>query len=808
MRLSRFLTVLLLIILAFLQLSTLSITSPTMDEPSHIVSGYAFLTRGDTRIKLNGPILPNLISALPLLLEPNLKLTSADDPMWDANDHTGISDLFIWYNTASPFQIIYLARLPFIFISWLLGALIFRWASERAGSIAGLFALALYVFDPNLLAHSRLAMTDFEPTAAACFALYAFDRSLRQPDRRAAWRISAGIGVGLMLASKFSLLTFAAAMIILVFVQQFDAELRMRAENILRKTLRLCVFAVKYLALLFFTAVITVWAAYAFQIAPVNPGSLSVPAPGFWREWQSAQYYLNQPWPNYLFGQTSITGWWYYFPIAFVLKTPLPILILLLIAFIRSIVKRSWRRDLIFLLPSLLLFISLLFSTNNLGYRYLLPILPLLFVYSSDLLQPAHLIAQSLNRAFALSPLHLVILSLLAWQIIGALHIYPYYLTYFNEIAGGPDRGRYVLSDSNIDWGQDLAGLKNYADQHHIDQIKLSYFGIAHPTAYDLKTEALLPVRTALNDQGAWWLKKYTPFNPEPGTYAISVANLMGGIWIDPNEYRFFRDRSPDAIIGNSIYIYTIGSRGNPIDLSLAGLQIDQIDPATYASFNTNDVRPRWFDATSSLIASSGQSWIAINNRQPIAPELSALFAGVRAETQAQTIDDHQLYYLYHFDLGLRIQQAADRSRLTAFWSPQVYPELSAANAITLPILFGQTAQLIGYEIITQSQSNELTLVSYWQAGDHIITPLQMFVHAIGPDGSIVAQEDQLDAPAFGWQSGDLIAQVQHLQLPSRSQPVWIEIGLYNADSGDRLPVMVDGREVDRRLLLYQNSVP
>ena len=80
---------------------------------------------------------------------------------------------------------IYLARLPFMLISWLLGALIFRWASERAGAWAGVFALTLYVFDPNLLAHSRLVMTDFAPTALAFFALYAFDR-LAAPDEQVA----------------------------------------------------------------------------------------------------------------------------------------------------------------------------------------------------------------------------------------------------------------------------------------------------------------------------------------------------------------------------------------------------------------------------------------------------------------------------------------------------------------------------------------------------------------------------------------------------------------------------------------------
>ena len=60
---------------------------------------------------LNGPILPNALGAVPLLIQPDLKLTPADDPMWDKNDHNGISDEFVWNNTASPFLLIYLSRL-------------------------------------------------------------------------------------------------------------------------------------------------------------------------------------------------------------------------------------------------------------------------------------------------------------------------------------------------------------------------------------------------------------------------------------------------------------------------------------------------------------------------------------------------------------------------------------------------------------------------------------------------------------------------------------------------------------------------
>jgi hypothetical protein len=766
----------LLCVLALLQLGSLAVTSVTIDEPSHVMAGYAFLTRGDTRLMLNGPILPNALGAVPLLTQPDLKLTPADDPMWDKNDHNGISDDFIWSNTTSPFVLIYLSRLPFIFISWLLGALIFRWASERVNGWAGVFALTIYVFDPNLLAHSRLAMTDFAPTVLAVFALYAFDRWLQQIANRK-WLIVTGVFTGLMLAAKFSLVTFALAMVVVFVGQALTTELqrhRGRPLLIFSQCLRV---SVVNLLIWGGIAAVTMWGVYAFQISPVNPGGTPVPAPGFWREWQSAQYYLAQPWANYLFGETSTTGWWYYFPIALLVKTPLPLLILFVATLIRTALKRTWRTNLIFLLPSLFLFVSLVFNTNNLGYRYLLPIVPLLIVYVSGLWPRT--VSHSLLPSVSLSRTHLALLLLLAWTVIGTLRIYPYYLTYFNEIAGGPDHGRYILSDSNIDWGQDMIGLKNYVEQNDIEQIKFSYFGIAHPTAYGLTTQAIPPVRTALHDQGAWWLKTYYPSDPPPGTYAISVANLMGGIWIDRATYAFFRDRQPEATIGNSIYVYTIGPRGPAADLSLAGLQLDQIDPATYHRFDTNDVRPRWFDATSSLIAAPGETWLAIADNQPIAPEFKPLFAGVEPIAHTKLTDEDRSYALYHFNLAQRLMPTTP---------------LSAQ--------FGDTAELLGYDV--QQTDRDLRLITYWRAGDQIVTPLQMFAHVLGADGSIVAQQDQLDVPAYGWRRGDVIAQLQHIDLPPDVGAPEIAIGLYNPVTSERLPVTVNGQPAGDYLLLRE----
>jgi hypothetical protein len=167
----------------------------------------------------------------------------------------------------------------------------------------------------------------------------------------------------------------------------------------------------------------------------------------------------------------------------------------------------------------------------------------------------------------------------------------------------------------------------------------------------------------------------------------------------------------------------------------------------------------------------------------------------VTPEVRTRLADEDRWYNLYAFDLASRIVDAAAQSE-------------QVANGLTLPVRFGDTAELLGYHLAHASESaRDLTLITYWRAGAHIVTPLQLFVHAIGPDGRILAQEDRLDASPFGWRSGDVIAQLNRLSLPAGAGRVTIEIGLYSLDTGERLPVVVDGREVDRQLQLEQIEI-
>jgi hypothetical protein len=119
--------------------------------------------------------------------------------------------------------------------------------------------------------------------------------------------------------------------------------------------------------------------------------------------------------------------------------------------------------------------------------------------------------------------------------------IWPDYISYFNEIVGGPKNGWRYLRDSNIDWGEDLPALSEYMKRNGIDKIKLLYFGSADPKFYNIDYEDITePER----------------LKPANNVYAISLH------YIDAVEWA--KDRSPDAMAGYSIYIYDFRDKKSP----------------------------------------------------------------------------------------------------------------------------------------------------------------------------------------------------------------------------------------------------
>ncbi|MGD8966580.1 MAG: glycosyltransferase family 39 protein [Anaerolineae bacterium] len=530
---SRFLAIGLLLLSLGLALTSAVQKSPTMDEQNHIARGAAFLGTGDPRLSVEHPPVVNVLSALPahLLLDLHLPL----DEWWEAGEWYHFADSFMWRVNQHPDRIVFLARLPIMGIGLLLIALVFRWANSCFGPWGGLLAAAFCALDPNVLAHERLSTTEMGGTFFAFLAAYVFWRRLRQPSL--VDTVLAGLALGLAFAAKLSALIFGP---ILALALLLDGALNKseRSRDLPRRIGILGSVAV--------LALLVVWSSYGFQTGPLPGVGNTVPASPYIRGVQAVLDFAGGGRPAYLLGEVSSEGWWYYFPVAFAVKTPLATLIGLVVA-TGLMASRPTRDDLFILIPPVVL---LLISTTvrlNLGYRHLLPILPFLAVHIGRLAK---------RPVFKTKPVSMYfVIGLAAWLAISTLTIYPHFLAYFNAIGGGPERGWRILVDSNIDWGQDLKGLGIWMEQEDVERVKLSWFGSARPQAYGIPHDLLPGLPYGFS---AWEDPPFNPEQPEPGVYAISVSNLVGVAFPDHDLYAWFRARQPSTKIGYSLFVYRV----------------------------------------------------------------------------------------------------------------------------------------------------------------------------------------------------------------------------------------------------------
>jgi len=246
--------------------------------------------------------------------------------------------------------------------------------------------------------------------------------------------------------------------------------------------------------------------------------------------------------PTFLLGELSDRGFPHYFAVSFLLKTPLPLLLLCALALVRA--PRLARRDSALLWIPVLVYLAATTTRGlQIGHRHLLPIYPFLFLAAGE--------AAAALRAWR-APKGAVIAGALAlWYAGGTFVQHPHHLAYFNEIAGGSRNGWRLLVDSNLDWGQDLKRLAEWLRANPAPGLKLSYFGSADPAYYGIVSEAL-PGYTA-------------PHAPRitreirPGdVLAVSATNLQG-VYLEPDDRALMervRALRPLARVGFSIFVY------------------------------------------------------------------------------------------------------------------------------------------------------------------------------------------------------------------------------------------------------------
>ncbi len=548
---------LLLIFVALCVTSALQ-KSATYDETHYLGAGnYVLKThRWDAIDSLLHPIFWTVWHDLPLLVTPGPK------NVW--NEPIGIirgQKIIALQSNNALLNACRFSLLPFAVT---LGLVVFRWSQQLYSNVGGVISLTFFCFCPNLLAHSPLITPDI---TLSCFAVLTVWRLWRMAKNPGVCNLlCAGVALGLMLLSKYT----ALLLVPLFFAS--DCVYRDAAGQINWRSAGSIWRELRHWPAILGIGFLLVWTAYGFQVDEVVlPSGRRFLAPAASYVLGAIEQYMQsrKAHAGFLMGMHSSTGWWYYYVVVCLIKLPVAILILVAgLTVARRKLGMRFRLDELYLaLPFALMFIYLsFFSTIHIGFRYLLPVYPLVLVLLG-------------NYGEALRQIAVVRIAggfLVLWTIAGSLWIWPDYLAYFNEIAGGPRNGYHWLGDSNLDWGQDLKGVKQFMDRRGIQRVQLSYFGTADPAYYGIDYEYLPSANSSLR------------LSPPLGKgesrsrfIAISAYEYQEIDFPEEDIYKYLYRYNPNDLIGYSILIFdTLGTHSpHPYPAGLRILQAVGIAP-------------------------------------------------------------------------------------------------------------------------------------------------------------------------------------------------------------------------------------
>jgi 4-amino-4-deoxy-L-arabinose transferase-like glycosyltransferase len=577
-----------------------------VDETPHITAGYSYTVLRDYRLNPEHPPLVKMLSALPLALK-DLSFPT-DSPYWTRgiNAQWDIGGLFLFGGGNDAVSVTFWARMAPLLLTLLLGVLLFLWAFERAGALGASIAITLFAFSPTFLAHGPLVTTDVGAAFGALVATYFLIRWLKNQTGRNL--LYAGIAFGIAQLIKFSMILlvpyFGIAILVWIFLQD-KPSLPKRAVKRSRTLVLLYARAIaSYTARLILIGVIgilTLYPVYAYtisnypasvqraQTSAILEGS-SYPALAQATIWASDKTIL-RPYAQfalghlmvfervkdgntvYFLGDVAKEAWVEYFPVVFLLKEPLALLALIALVTITTVRSfftttkhelSTWASrytvEIILFLFVLLYWVVSMTGNLNIGIRHILPTMP--FVY---IILAVALVAWVRGKNQSSSPANLrqllalwytrwlkvsVLGVLLAWYVFSSLSAYPHSLAYFNELAGGPSGGYRFVTDSNLDWGQDLRSLAEFVQENNISAIRLDYFGTAN-IEYFLG-DAYIPFGNTPPERHGWVAVSATKMQEGRATPTKGYADRP------TDYYRWLDEYEPRAILGHTIFVYYI----------------------------------------------------------------------------------------------------------------------------------------------------------------------------------------------------------------------------------------------------------
>lgn len=552
---------LLLLIFSTISFFLIKNDSAIVDEVAHIPAGYSYVKFHDYRLNPEHPPLAKFVAGVPLAF---LNISDPrDDWSWSGINQWDNGWYMLYRSGNNADQILFWSRLPMLLLTVLLGLLIYIWGSEAFGKKAGLFALFLYTFSPEILAHGHFVTTDVAAALGFTFAIYAFWKFTEKGGMK--YLLFAGVALGVAELLKFSAFLLYPMFFVLIIarsfydkkeknISYFSALFRNLGSLILISAISLVVVWLVYIPM--------VWSTPAevekqLILNNLTNGSGSLVFRNFLYNFVGNPF--SRAFGHFLLGMMLVFGrvaggnstfilghfsdksisW--FFPVAWLIKTPATILFLtfasVIYAFIRKIKKpsESWLVW-ILIVPIIFYWLISIAGSLNIGTRHLIPTLPLLYLFIGLVFSK---IINSKSLASSIGVI-IVVISLATPIVLR----YPNYLGYFNLFTTGTS-GYKMMVDSSLDWGQDLKRLGIYLKENKIENPKIDYFGGGVPKYY-------------IPDAVTW----RSGFGPSSGWFAISATYYQmsklqgkeGGKW----SYDWLDDYQPVAIVGSSMLIFHI----------------------------------------------------------------------------------------------------------------------------------------------------------------------------------------------------------------------------------------------------------
>jgi 4-amino-4-deoxy-L-arabinose transferase-like glycosyltransferase len=506
----------LLAVFAIALTSTAKKSSLVYDEVIYAPVGLLYWKTGDMRWNAEHPPLQKYISSIPLLLQRCAIPLGLDPAVTDAW-RAGYRILF--QGTTSAVQSIFLMRLPSIALTLLLGWVLAWHIARRFGAPAAFVALSLFAFDPLVLGNGALSMNDIFVTAFFFFSVLAFDAGVRGETRLLRWAALSGVMAGLSVSSKFSGLLLLPTLGIVTLMALLENPKRWK----LLFTGLAVTISIGFLVLL---------GVYRFHW---NDLTHSLTA--------GLSFHSGAKNYGYLLKQIGPASGWFYYPVAVLIKTPLPYLFFVVLAGGIVVQTRSlWKTTAVFLAPIAVFWVVVLASRNHFGVRYLLPTAPFWAAFGG--IAFAHIQKKS-ERWLAWG--------LVVWLAVEAAATHPNHMAYFNELIGGPKNGYRWLDGSNQDWGQDIPSLVALINKQKVKPaVYFGYWGSNRPEAWGLEYQDVFS--PAITNR----FRSETVNDPRAAREWLVVSAQLRMNRNTRNVYEWLKDRKPIAFVGNTLFVYDV----------------------------------------------------------------------------------------------------------------------------------------------------------------------------------------------------------------------------------------------------------